>query len=903
MKRPFRIFVWMLCVLICIPLLSASVLADDSEEKPAVLTSGDFDYTIGEDGTVTITACSPEVSGKVQIPSKIDGKKVTALGDKAFIGCEQMTEVSIPNGIKTIGKECFLGCPLTKVSLPASVETIGSAAFSTETLTSASVNKNNKNFSSSKGVLFNKKQTSVVCFPAGKSGSYTLPDSVKTIRARSFEGSALTELKITGKSKLATINSGAFSGSALTKISLPQTVTELGKGAFSDCTELKSVKLSNGITEIPENAFSSCKALTSLQITSGITSIGDGAFSSSGLKSISFPTNIDTIGDRAFADCKSLNEITFDHEAKNALTFGKEVFACSGETETTVRVPDPKSPPSSINGYNWESDHRTVTWAQNENLVARTVALTGAESVDGGVKVSWKSIKDVDGYIIYRKTSKDDKWAKLATSTKTSYKDSTVNSGKTYYYTVRAEKGEVKSKYDSDGVKVKYIAIPVLSSVYNTDAGVVVRWGNVGGVSKYRIFRKVGDSSSWAKLADTSSNSYTDRSVVLGQKYTYTVRCITEDGSDYLSDYNRAGLSTIYFPLPTPSVTLLSSNGSDVRINWDAVSGAPKYRVFRRTGGGSWVTLCDTTATTYLDTGVSKGTSYTYTVRCVSADGKTYLSNYHSGLSIIPAGIPALSSVSSVDGGVEIKWSKTTGAVKYRVFRRIGTETWKTLGDTTATSWVDKTAKSGTQYTYTVRCVTSDGKFFAGDYDHNGKSVTYVSTPVLQSIEGTGSGVTITWSGGKGAARFRVFRKNGSGGWDPLGETTGTSFTDSTASAGKTYTYTVRCLDSDGAYASGYDHSGLTLPFAATPSLQSVQKVSGGVQIKWSKAAGAVKYRVFRKSGDSGWKTLGDTTGTSWVDKTVPDGTFTYTVRAVTSDGKRFAGGYNSAGLTITYKK
>ena len=901
MKRPFRLIVWMLCVMMLVPLLSPAALADDSDE-PAVQTDGDFDYVIDENGTVTITACSLEVKGKVKIPSKIGGKKVTALGDGAFIGCDGMTEVSIPNGIKTIGKECFLGCPLTSVSIPASVETIGSAAFSTKTLTSLTVNKNNKKFSSSKGVLFNKKKTSVVCFPAGKSGSYTLPDTVKTIRARSFEGSALTELKISGKTKLATIGNGAFSGSALTRFTFPKTVTELGKKVFADCADLRSVKLSDGITEIPDGTFSGCTSLTDLNLTSKVTSIGEKAFAGSGLESISIPTNIDTISDRAFADCTSLQEIIFDHESKNTLTFGKEVFACSGDTETTVRVPDPKSPASVINEYDWKDDNRTVSWGQNENLTVRTVQLSSAESVDGGVKVSWKTIKGADGYIVYRKAAKDEKWSRLATTAASSYKDTTPTSGKTYYYTVRAEKDGFKSRYDPDGLKVKYIAVPVLTSAYNTEAGITVTWGKVGGVSKYRVFRKL-DNGGWTRLADTSATSYTDRSVVLGKKYTYTVRCITEDGADYLSDYNRNGISSVYFPLPTPSVKKLTASDGGVKVEWDAVKGASKYRVFRKVGSGSWVSLTDTTATSYQDSSAAMGTAYTYTVRCVSADGKTYLSNYTGGSSITRVGTPALISASNIDGGVEVKWNKVSGAVKYRVFRRIGSETWKTLGDTTGTSWIDKSAKSGTKYSYTVRCLTADGKFFASDYDHNGKAVTYVAAPVLRSVEGSGSGVKITWSSVKGAAKYRVFRKSGTSGWNALGETTGTSFTDSTAAAGKTYSYTVRCLDSGGAYASGYDHTGLVLPFAATPALQSVQKVSGGVQIKWSKATGAVRYRVFRKTGGSGWKTLGETTGTSWVDKTAPNGTLIYTVRPITSNGKYFAGGYNSAGLTITYTK
>ena len=128
--------------------------------------------------------------------------------------------------------------------------------------------------------------------------------------------------------------------------------------------------------------------------------------------------------------------------------------------------------------------------------------------------------------------------------------------------------------------------------------------------------------------------------------------------------------------------------------------------------------LGDTTSLTYVDKTANRGTTYTYTVRCVSADGRVFTSAYDAAgksITIAYLATPALGSVTRVNGGVQITWGKVAGAAKYRVFR--------TLGDTTSLTYVDKTANRGTTYTYTVRCVSADGRAFTSAYDAAGKSI------------------------------------------------------------------------------------------------------------------------------------------------------------------------------------
>ena len=98
--------------------------------------SGDYEYSVNNDGTVTIEKYTgseryPGFAATLQIPSILDGKNVTVIGDEAFSDCEDLTSITIPNSVTTIGNGGFWGCEgLTSITIPNSVTTIGKSAFS-----------------------------------------------------------------------------------------------------------------------------------------------------------------------------------------------------------------------------------------------------------------------------------------------------------------------------------------------------------------------------------------------------------------------------------------------------------------------------------------------------------------------------------------------------------------------------------------------------------------------------------------------------------------------------------------------------------------------------------------------------------------------------------------------------
>ena len=442
------------------------------------------------------------------------------------------------------------------------------------------------------------------------------------------------------------------------------------------------------------------------------------------------------------------------------------------------------------------------------------------------------------------------------------------------------------------------LATPKISSLTNTTTGVTIKWGKVTGAAKYRVFYKT--SGGWKKLADTTSTSYTWKKAKSGTKYTFTVRCVDSTGKTYTSSYNKTGKSITY--LAAPKISSVKASGTTITIKWGKVTGAAKYRVFYKTTGG-WKKLVDTTSTSYTWKKAKKNTTYTFTVRCIDKAGTKYTSAYDTtGKSTSGTlATPKLSSVTSSASGITVKWGKVSGAEKYRVYYKT-TGSWKKLADTTSTSYTWQKAKSGTKYTFTVRCINKAGTATTSSYDKTGKSITYIAAPKV-SVSAGNDGITVKWGKVTGAVKYRVFYKT-TGGWKKLDDTTSTSYIWTGAKAGTKYTFTVRCINKAGtSYTSPYDKTGKTITYTATPKISHTLSLLGRVTLTWGKVSGAENYRVLYKTGSGSWKKLDDTTSTSYFWSDGKKGTtYSFTVRCINSAGSIYTSGFDHKGVSVTVK-
>src|SRR5213079_3345119 len=155
---------------------------------------------------------------------------VTSIGDFAFRGCSGLTSVTIPDSVTSIRGRAFVDC---------------------WNLSAISVETNNPAYSSVGGVWFNKSQTTLIEYPGGKVGSYSIPNSVTSIVDYAFAGCI-----------------------SLTSVTIPDNLTSIGASAFDGCISLTSVTIPNSVASIGESAFEGCTSLTSVYFQGNAPSLG-----------------------------------------------------------------------------------------------------------------------------------------------------------------------------------------------------------------------------------------------------------------------------------------------------------------------------------------------------------------------------------------------------------------------------------------------------------------------------------------------------------------------------------------------------------------------------------------------------------------------------------------------------
>ena len=264
------------------------------------------------------------LSGKVTVPASIIYNNVsydvTEIGNYAFQGNTTITEIVLPEGIKTIGADCFERMTkLTKVNIPQTVESIFRFESSGNGIT-----QNESNYQGGLLIIDNcllkvKKELT---------GQVDVPEGTRLVAGYAFSGCK-----------------------ELTRISLPETVTEVGPYAFESCKQLGEINLPKGLKVIHKGTFNSCETLgtstltlpeslleiedfsfwktvrlTELRFPEGLRKIGDQAFWQSGLKRIWLPASIESLGTWAFADLTVLEEVHLAAPDPSAITLGDGVF-------------------------------------------------------------------------------------------------------------------------------------------------------------------------------------------------------------------------------------------------------------------------------------------------------------------------------------------------------------------------------------------------------------------------------------------------------------------------------------------------------------------------------------------------------------------------------------------------
>ena len=314
----------------------------------------------------------------------IDGKEVTnitipegvtSIGGSAFRYCTSLTSVTIPESLTSIDADVFFGCTgLTRVNA-SSIESWCRIKFGTYYA--------NPLYYAHK-LYIDGEEVKELTIPDSVTGignsafagcdltSVTIPDSVTSIGDSAFYGCTSLEeitLPFVGTSKEATEKNGVFGAifgytytsnknssvdgavyqnyydsyykyyyyyipSTLRKVTITD-AAQIPENAFYNCSMLTEVNINEGITKIGYSAFYNCTGITEITIPDSVTSIGGGAFSGCArLTEITIPKGVTTIGGNTFSDCTGLTEITIP---EGVTSIGGSAFSgCTGLTSVTI---------------------------------------------------------------------------------------------------------------------------------------------------------------------------------------------------------------------------------------------------------------------------------------------------------------------------------------------------------------------------------------------------------------------------------------------------------------------------------------------------------------------------------------------------------------------------------------
>ena len=336
-----------------------------------------------------------------KLTSIIIPNSVTRVGMNAFAGCSNLTSITLPKGLTSIENSVFSDCiSLTNIILSNKVTSIGNDAFRNCTSLTSIIIPNSVTRVGS-FAFYDCINLTIKCEapskPSGWSSDWNVSDrpvvwgyseytysqlANGTVSVTGYVGSNKDieiPAVINGKT-VSAIAANAFKNyTALTSVSIPDSVTSIGNSAFYGCNKVTSVSLPSSITSIGESVFHACFKLTDITIPSGVTSIGNFAFYGCGsLTDITIPNSVTSIGSGAFGYCTGLTHITIP---SSVISIGMNTFY---ECSSLVSISIPSSvtsieqnafygcssltihceAPSKPSGWdsNWNASNRPVVW-------------------------------------------------------------------------------------------------------------------------------------------------------------------------------------------------------------------------------------------------------------------------------------------------------------------------------------------------------------------------------------------------------------------------------------------------------------------------------------------------------------------------------------------------------------
>ena len=369
---------------------------------------------------------------------------------------------------------------------------------------------------------------------------------------------------------------------------------------------------------------------------------------------------------------------------------------------------------------------------------------------------------------------------------------------------------------------------------------------------------------------------------------TYTKRGYIEHKCSRCDDFWN---DTYTDPLGLPKPAVKAGNNPATgggSLTWADDGEADYYEIYRATSKKGKYKLHKTVEEAEANVSVGIGKTYYYKVKAICEDNPTLTSSYSNVVKVTGkcAQPDVTVTVKESTGKPVVKWGKVSSAKKYYVYRSTSaSKSYKAVATTTDTEYTATSAGVGKAYYYKVIAIGENCKSAYSSYK---KLTAKCAQPVItvEVKESTGKPV-IKWSKISGARTYNVYRVDeATGTRTSLGSTSKTSFTDSKAEVGMTYSYQVRANGSKSSYNSDYSEIRSCLTICGQPDVTLKNDAATGKPVlSWKAISGAATYEIYRSENDGTFELIATQAELTYTDENaVVDGVYSYKVNAIAED-------------------
>lgn len=326
--------------------------------------------------------------------------------------------------------------------------------------------------------------------------------------------------------------------------------------------------------------------------------------------------------------------------------------------------------------------------------------------------------------------------------------------------------------------------------------------GETEKADRYEIWRRKGTSGSYIKIDKVEKRTYQDVSAETGYKYYYKVKALYDaDGS---ANSKMSSVVSKICKLEQPIITTSNEASSGkIKISWNKVDGAVKYRIYRRFVTAANSELIKTTSQTYyVDNNASEGSKYYYSVTAIAQDSSANSAISGEKLCLCRFESPNVKiSNDAKTGKIKLKWQAISSVVNFKIYRsdsKNGSYKLIATKNSMTDTFVDKTAKAGKKYYYKMLTYYSKNTNANSTYSSVKSRMCDLERPQLTISLNSKGKPKVVWKKISGAQGYKVYRATAKNGKYSLVSTTKKlNYTDTKAKKGVTYFYKVIATHND----------------------------------------------------------------------------------------------------------